>query len=794
MTARFLFLATLTALAAACGGLKSQIRENRAQQAGKDAVAIYGENTDKPNDYTLLMEELQSQNRDCTVTAGEKTNWVLCSARSGEQLQGIAVLSGALSGPDDLVWTVTSDEKLRAFLTRMKQIRAREQALKYRDALADLEQLKDLAGSTYYARYAELLREKVERPEKNLNRVLAALEKPEGAAMTDTEAAEAMREAFTAEPALAGNEKYRRRYAQIGQTLSQKITCSVKLTEPPGKVYISTGYEFPIATEANCDKAQARGQLDLSVASTGPVRFGSSEIKNATVDLVDLKGEITVSELSTIKENNRLQLSGVPHFAETFEALLPLGPKPKLEFTVAPAEYTLQSVPAFFSADYERLASGVQPSTPWKTLKGKETEATLGMNGQFTMGGSRNGVPYDMVFGHPNGKHSDGIWSSFITIRVNENLYRLDKLPGLRRSESADRKTLTITGDLEAEGGTVTMTMRLVENDNYVFSLEYQNKSGEAKEVGFRLLVDTWAGNTDGVPFLTPAGTGKDSQLHTKEFKFTPAYSTLWETIDVENDGYVYLRNTLTGPGLVAPDQVAFARWGSAYRSEWDYKIRSDNSILGDSAALLWWQPQRIAAGNARNVATRFGVFRRTEKTMLDVQDAKSGFGYIYLERKNNTGIAQNYRLELESADASLTVPGGNQQQFTLAPKERTVRAIPISVAGSGKKTINIKEYQGDNKEAKISTVTFDIPADNGHSANVPVWLNTRPYPVRYVADREDRKLRCVVKTAAGNQTLGQAELKLLKSNASQKEFIYGADVPVPADYQGETVVEIFNR
>ncbi|HNL55372.1 MAG TPA: hypothetical protein PKI36_13245, partial [Turneriella sp.] len=773
---------------------KSQIRENRAQDAGRDAVAVYGEKTEQPNDYALLMEELQSQNRDCTVKTGGKTNWVLCSAYSHEHMQGIAALSGALSGPDDLVWTVTSDEKLRAFLTRIKQVRARDQSLKYREALADLEQLSGLTASGYYARYADSLRERAERPEKNLNRVLTALEKPDTAVISDAEAAEAIREAFLVEPSLTANEKYRKRYAQIVQALPQKITCTVKLTEPPGKVYISTGYELPIMAQANCDKAQARGNLALRLDSAGPVRFGSSEIRNTIVELADLKGEITVSELSAIKEENKVQFSGVPHFAETFEALQPLGAKPKLEFALTPAEYTLQNVPAFFSADYERLASGVQPSTPWKTLKGKETEATLGMNGQFTMGGSRNGVPYDMVFGHPNGKHSDGIWSSFITISVNENLYRLDKLPGLRRSESADRKTLTVAGDIEAENGTVTMTMRLLENDNYLFALEYQNKSGEAKEVGFRLLVDTWAGNTDGVPFLTPAGPGKDSQLHTREFKFTPAYSTLWETIDAEGDGYVYLRNTLTGPGLVAPDQVAFARWGSAYRSEWDYKISSENSILGDSAALLWWQPQRIAAGNARSVATRFGVFKRTEKTLLDVQDARSGFGYIYLERQNTTATPQDYRVELDSTDADITVPGGKQQQFTLAPKERTVRAIPVSVAGSGKKTVSIKEYQGNAKDPKISTVTFEIPADNGHSANVPVWLNTRPYPVRYVADREDRKLRCVVKAAAGNQVLGQGELKLLKSNTAQKEFIYGADIPVPSNYEGETVVEIFNR
>lgn len=219
MKVRLSLWAAIVALAAACGGVKSQIRENRAQSAGKEAVAVYGEKTDKPNDYALLLEELQSQNRDCAVTAGEKTNWVLCSSPSGEHLQSIAALSGALSGPDDLVWTVTSDERLRSFLARIKQVRAREQALKYRDALADLEQLQGLAGSGYYARYAELLREKAERPEKNLNRVLAALEKPEGAAITDAEAAEAIREAFIAEPSLATNEKYRKRYAQIMQAL-----------------------------------------------------------------------------------------------------------------------------------------------------------------------------------------------------------------------------------------------------------------------------------------------------------------------------------------------------------------------------------------------------------------------------------------------------------------------------------------------------------------------------------------------------------------------------------------------
>lgn len=794
MKARFASILALAVFAISCGGIKNQIRKNREQTGNRDSVAIYGEMTDKPNDYTLLFAELRQHNPNCSEKTTEKTNYILCSSRSREHIADIALLSAAMSGPEEDLWQVRSHEKLQAFLERIRQVRASEKSRKYREALAELAQLPNLAETGYYARYAEFLREKAELPEKNLHRVLSALEKPESTVISDREAAQAVREAFSLEPALAASEQYRKRYARIVRTLSQKVRCEVKITEPPGAAYISTGYEFPIEVETNCDRKQARGHVALRVDSKGAVRFGSSEIKSSIVELVGLKGEFIVSELSTTREDNKIQLEAVPYFRETFEALTPLGEKPKLEFALTPVEYTLKKVPSFFSADYERLAGGVQPSTPWKTLKGKETEATLGMNGQFTMGGSRDAVPYDMLFGHPNNKHADGIWSSYITIRVNENLYRFDKLPGQRRSESEDHKTLTVAGDIEEEQGTVIMKMRLLENDNYLFALEYQNKSPEAKQVGFRLLLDTWAGNTDGVPFLTPAGPAKESQLHTREFKFTPAYSPLWETIDAENDGYVYLRNTLTGPGLVAPDLVAFARWGDAYRSDWDYKISSENSILGDSAAVLWWQPQPVAAGKTRSVATRFGVFKRVEKTQLDLHDAKTGYGYIYLDRQNNTAEPQEYQVEIGSADAEINVPGGNKQQFTLAPNERTVRAIPLSVAGSGKKTVSIKEQQGNAKEPKVSALPLEIVEDSGHSANVPVWWNTLPYPVRYVANREDRKLRCVLKAAHGNQVLGQGELKLLRSNSAQKEFIYGIDIPIPADYEGETIVEIYNR
>jgi hypothetical protein len=793
MKFRYLTLAALLLVLGNCNTLNKAIKED-LENIGGTATAVFGEKTDRKNNYADLLAELRAGDAQCRESQNDTTNWVRCSQKSADHIRGIASVSGAIGEPDDQVWKITSDAKLAAFLTQIKSVRAQEADLKYRQALAALTAIPGASGNAYYKAYQTSLQEKALMPEKNLQRVLAALANPDKENLEDSEAAKLAREAFISEPELAQNAKYRNEYAAVARTISGKATCTFRFQEPPGKAYISTGYPSPIAAGVRCDRAATTAQLGIEVKSNGPVRFGSAEVKEFRSEFENNTAAIPVSELSVNQEDNKFEVKPVPRYGATFTALTPLGDAPVLELTATPAEYTLQKVPVFFSAAYEVLARGVAPSTPWKTLKGGETEATLGMNGQFTMGGKRDGVPYDMVFGHPNGKHSEGIWSSFITIKINDQLYRFDKIPALTRSESADHKNLVVTANIEKEQVTVVMTMQIAAQDNYIFGLEATNNSGETKQVGFRLLMDTWAGNTDGVPFLTPAAVTAATQIHRAEFRFTPAYSAVWETIDAGGDGYVYLRNTMTGPGLVAPDQVAFAQWGSAYRSEWEYKISSEKTILGDSAALLWWNPQQLSAAKSRKVATRFGVFQRTAKTLADVQDAKSGFGYIYLDRQNDTELPQTHRIELDSPNAQLETPGGLKQQFTLQAHERSVRAIPVTVVGSGPKQVTVKEFISKSEVPVTTVLTFDAPKDDGHSANIPVWMNTKPYPVRYVSNNPAKNLRCVLRSAADGAFLGEGALKLIKKDDVKKEYIYGVDVPVSADYKGQTVVDIFGK
>lgn len=779
----------LALLSVSCGGLSKQIRESREKALGADAVAVYGEKTDKRNDYTALITELKADDATCREDSGETTNWITCSAASEEHLRGIP----ALKGPDDRIWLVSQDAALGEFLAKVKSARDLEQRRKFREAAAELGKIPGVDKPGYYANYLAHLNDKALQPEKDLNTVLSAIENPGKSDLDDTTAAELVRSAFESQPELSSDAKLKARYQAIVARLRGSAHCSLSITEPPGEIYISTGYPVPALAKAACGGTNLGVHFAVRIAAADKVRFGSAEISTIKPVFAETRAEIPVSELSTKREENGIRFSAEPRFAETFRALLPLGAQPALSFTVTPAEYTLRKVPVYFSADYERLAQGATPSAPWRTLRGKETEATVGMNGQFTMGGTRNGEPYDMVFGHPNGKYSDGIWSSYLTLNVNGNLYRFDKLPQQKRGESDDHKTLRIEADIPPENVSVVVTMQAAEKENYDLGIEVKNNSGETKKIGMRYLIDTWAGKTDGVPFITPAAAG-ELTLHTKEFKFTPVYSTIWETVDAGGDGYVYLRNTLNGPGLVAPDQLAFVQWGSAYRSEWDYPVSAEKTILGDSAALLWWQPRPVENGGTRRVATRFGVFQRKEKTFVDVQDAKSGFGYVYIERENPTAQPKKIRLEVESPDAELQLPAGKTQEFNLAPKQRLVRAIPVSVAGNGKKTVTIKEYEDGATTPRVSTLHFELSVDNGHSANVPVWMNTRPYPVRFVANKPDRKLRCRVKAADGLRVIGEGNLNLMRGDATKGEHIYGADIPLPADYRGETIVDIFDR
>ncbi|HRP69836.1 MAG TPA: hypothetical protein PLY93_09930, partial [Turneriella sp.] len=352
---------------------------------------------------------------------------------------------------EESIYQITNDTKLQEFLKKIQQVRSEEAAKKYRVALASMEKISPLPDGSYYAVYRDALKAKAEKPEKDLNAILAALEKPDASPLTDAEAVYRLREAFAVEPELAALEKYKNRYIKIIQNMNATVDCTASIKEPPGKVYMSTGYEWPLEVAVRCNNAALQSHLALRFDSAGPVSFGDSATKSVVLILDKLKGEFPVTELSVNKEENKFSLRGISRFNETMAVLSVYAPKPTLAFRITPEEYTLKGVPVFYSESYDRQAAGAQPATPWKTLTGKETQATLAMNGQFTLGGQRDGAAYDMVYGHPNGKYSDSIWSSYITLSVDGKFYRFDKIPGLTRSESADKKTLTTTGKLVEE-------------------------------------------------------------------------------------------------------------------------------------------------------------------------------------------------------------------------------------------------------------------------------------------------------------------------------------------------------
>ena len=784
----FILLLAAGSFSYSCSSLSEKLTSAREEAGSVDSAIIYGPNADAQNDFSALASELNADAANCSEKEISPTNYLLCSPGSVEQIDDIVKLSAAIEAGECRAYSITDGEKLNTLLGSLGKARSLERDLKYKDALSALNEVT-VAGHPYYERYSAKLSELAKKPEKDLKMVLSALESAEKTTLSDDELSSLAANALASDPELANNEELRKRTAAIAQKINGEYTCSAIVSEPPGDAFISTGYDLPLSFNGRCTPTHGIEHLAIQATANAAVRFGVDHAKEYNVTFKESQGELPVSELSATQSENVISLSGRGKFAKTYAALQPLGSELNPRYSLSSeSSYTLQKVPVHYSRDYAARMAGANKPKVWDTLQGEKSVSTLGENGQLTMGGSKNGEPFDMMFGHPNGKYAEGIWSSYNSVKIDEKVYQLNKsgVEQIKREKSADGKTLTIVHSIPDEKVQITQAVTLQtigQQDRFLVSYTFKNNDTKARKIGLRMLLDTWAGKTDGVPFVTPGNTSGKNVIHLTEFKFNASYSSIWETIDTEGDGHVYLRNVMTGPGLVAPDNVAFVRWGPAYRSEWKYDVNEELSVTGDSAVIMWWEPVSVEAGSERNVATSFGSFQRNDAITFDLQDPETGFGYLYVAKTNTTGKDQVYTLKAESTDASVT--GDNELRVNVPAGGSVYRAIPLTVAGGSASSLKVTEKMGET----VSEQTIGVPLSNkdGRSSNIPVWVNTKPYPVRYISTESGRSLSASIKNLQG-QEIGRGELKEISSGT---ETVYGANIPVPADFDGEVIVEI---
>ncbi len=145
-----------------------------------------------------------------------------------------------------------------------------------------------------------------------------------------------------------------------------------------------------------------------------------------------------------------------------------------------------------------------------------------------------------------------------------------------------------------------------------------ENRSEAAHTVGLRVMLDTFIGANDGVPFTIP---GQKGLLTTKQDfaeKDVPDYIQALERGDLDDPGTVAHMGLkgfhLGGVTLDPIEKLRICRWpGSEARWEWEPKSIDDQTDGGrdkDSCVALYWMPRPLNPGERRDMAFTYGLNR----------------------------------------------------------------------------------------------------------------------------------------------------------------------------------------
>ena len=137
--------------------------------------------------------------------------------------------------------------------------------------------------------------------------------------------------------------------------------------------------------------------------------------------------------------------------------------------------------------------------------------------------------------------------------------------------------------------------------------------------VGLRMLLDTFIGANDGVPFVIPGQPGLLTDARTFTEKEIPDYIEALENNDPQKPGTVARLGLaglkLPGAELEPINKMIICHWpvntGSETKwepSEEDKKIAITGGDKPDSCVLLYWSNQKMDAGDRREMAFTYGL------------------------------------------------------------------------------------------------------------------------------------------------------------------------------------------
>ncbi len=153
--------------------------------------------------------------------------------------------------------------------------------------------------------------------------------------------------------------------------------------------------------------------------------------------------------------------------------------------------------------------------------------------------------------------------------------------------------------------------------DTIQIKYELTNESSQTKEVGLRILIDTLIGDNDGVPFVVPGRSGITDRAVDLRGDAVPDFIQALEFSNLTEPG-VIVHLTLQGADATRPNRLVISAWCDKV-DVWEYyrSLGGDghplnrcgrNANTPDSAVGLYFDPQPLAAGEARTIITYYGL------------------------------------------------------------------------------------------------------------------------------------------------------------------------------------------
>jgi hypothetical protein len=198
-----------------------------------------------------------------------------------------------------------------------------------------------------------------------------------------------------------------------------------------------------------------------------------------------------------------------------------------------------------------------------------------------------------------------------------EGKTKLEKLPDRQAWRAVmvhPEKKIRVTQFVEVVPGEQSRLL-----DTCLIYYKVENYGTLPHTVGLRVLLDTFIGANDGVPFVIPGQPGLLTDARTFTEKEIPDYIEALENNDPQKPGTVARLGLaglkLPGADLEPVNKMIICHWpdntGSETKwepSEEDKRIPITGGSKPDSCVFLYWSNQKIEAGDKREMAFTYGL------------------------------------------------------------------------------------------------------------------------------------------------------------------------------------------